>query len=140
MATRRSKTKHPNLKKQYTSRVRQEYIDQDYIDKLSEEQKDYLNKFNGEYYGAAMDFVNLENNLHNTKELKEDCTDRNNHQNNDVYGVAKAQNRINDIKMMTIQKESVNIDFGQNDDKGSDPNIENYLIDYIDSKKISDDT
>lgn len=132
----RGSVKNPGLKKQYNSRVRQEYMDQDYIRDLTEEEKTFLNQFNEEYYGAKLDFQNLENNLHNNEELKKDCTDRNNARNRCAYGIAKAGNRINDMNMFTVEKESVNVDLGPDDEIHSDPNIEDALIDYLDSKRL----
>ena len=131
---RRSEIKHPGLKKHYNSRIRQEYIDQDYIQDLNDEEKNFLSKFNEEYYGANLDFEKLENNLHNTEELKKLCTDRNNAQNRCIYGIAKAGNKISDINMHTIEDEAINIDLKLNDEIHSDPNLEDILIEYIDSK------
>lgn len=109
-------------------------MDQDYVKDLSDTEKDFLSKFNEEYYGARLNFDDLSQNLHNTEELKKDCTDRNNAQNRCVYGIAKAGNKINDMNMFTVEKESVNIDLGPDDEIHSDPNLEDALIDYIDSK------
>ncbi len=132
---KRDQVKHPGLKKGYNSRVRQEYMDQDYVKDLTEEQKSWLSDFNSEYYGADLDFKNLKNNLHNTKKLKKDCTDRNNAQNRCAYGIAKAGNRINDVNTFTEIQDAINIDLGPDDEIHSDPDIENALIEFIDSKK-----
>lgn len=97
--TPRSKVKHPGLKKRYNSKLKQEYLDQDYISKLSEDEKQFLSDFNEEYYGANLDFKNLENNrFHKTKEEKKTCTDRNNARNRCIYGIAKATNRVLDVE------------------------------------------
>lgn len=97
--TPRNKVKHPGLKKQYNSKLKQEYLDQDYISQLSEEEKQFLSDFNEEYYGANLDFKNLENNrFHKTKEEKKACTDRNNARNRCIYGIAKATNRVLDVE------------------------------------------
>lgn len=86
----RSNVKHPYFVKHLNSRIKQEYLDIDYIDKLSEEEKDFYNKFLGEYYAADLDFQDLEKNMHNNKELKKDCTDRNNARNRCAYGISKS--------------------------------------------------
>ncbi len=128
---RRSQVKNPYLKKQYNSRVRQEYLDADYTDNLSPELREYYNKFIGEFYGADLNFEDLSQNLHNTEELKKDCTDRNNAQNRCQYGIAKAGNKID------WEKEPLNVDYAAEPENEvhSDPNIEDALINYIDSKK-----
>lgn len=61
----------------------------DYVDKLSPKDQEWLDKFAGEYYGASLDFKQRRRNLHNTKRLVKDCTDRNNRQNNDLLGITK---------------------------------------------------
>lgn len=81
----------------FLPRVRREFLDQDYLKSLSPQELAWLNKFMGEYYGANLDFKNLKNNLHKTKKLKKDCTDRNNKQNNDLYGVTKTNGLLKTI-------------------------------------------
>lgn len=133
---KRGKVKYPGLKKAYKSRTKHEYLDQDYINDLTPELKEYLSKFNDEFYGANLDFKNLENNLHNTPELKKDCTDRNNANNRCVYSVAKARNKIIDnTHSFTEINEAVNIHINNLEEKITDNNIEDILIEYIDSKK-----
>lgn len=95
--TPRNKVKHPGLKKQYNSKIKQEYIDFDYTRNLTEEEKQWLSDFSEEYYGANLDFKNLDNNrFHKTKVDKKACTDRNNARNRCIYGIAKATNRVLD--------------------------------------------
>ena len=77
--TRRDNSKHPNLDIELNTKRRRYYIDNvEYIDgvrddneeiiirPLTESEKDFLNKFNGEYYNAEFD-SNDENNLHKSK-------------------------------------------------------------------------
>ena len=116
------------MKKQYNSKIKHEYLDQDYIEELSEQEKDWLNKFNEEYYGASLDYKQLDNNFHNNERLKKDCTDRNNARNRCVYGLAKATGRIIDPSMTGLGKVDETVE------NQSDANIENYVIDYLDSK------
>lgn len=128
---KRNEVKHPNLVKEYNPRARQEYSDYDYIKDLPEDAKEYLNKFTGEFYGADLDFNNLENNLHNTEELKKDCTDRNNAQNRCQYTIAKASNRVHDPSIVvfgTEKSEHTNTVEDYED-------YEDYLIALIDLKK-----
>jgi hypothetical protein len=97
----RGQVKNPGLSPHYNSKIRQEYIDYDYIHLLTDEQKSMLNQFTEEYYGASLDYENLENNFHNTQDLKKDCTDRNNARNRCIYGIYKATNRLLPITTYT---------------------------------------
>jgi hypothetical protein len=87
---KRQRTKYPALKPELNLRTRYELIDYDYISLLSEEDKKWLNDFTEEYVNASLDSKNLENNLHNTDELKKDCYSRNNARNRDILTRAKA--------------------------------------------------
>ena len=71
---RRSEVKFPYFVKHYNAKNKQEYLDVDYVDKLSIEEKKFLNKFLGEFYAADLDFKDLKKNIHNTKDLKKDNT------------------------------------------------------------------
>jgi hypothetical protein len=63
----------------------------EYLHKLDDEEKLWLAKFMNEYNNARMDFKNLDNNLHNTQELKKACTDRINARNRCIYSIEKAK-------------------------------------------------
>lgn len=117
---RRSQIKYPGLVNKYNSKIKQEYLDQDYIKKLSPEEKQFLSDFNEEYYGANLDFEDLENNrFHKTEKEKKDCTDRNNARNRCVYGISKTASKLDEIDKAPVQ------------DTGD---IEDLLIEYIDIK------
>jgi hypothetical protein len=80
---KRNNSKYPALDPSLNLKSRQHLIsDCDYLHKLDEETKAYLNKFNEEYVNASFDH---DDPLHNTPELKKDCTDRNNARNRDLY-------------------------------------------------------
>lgn len=49
---RRNNTQYPALKPSLNLKTRQKLLDYDYIDKLSEEEKDWLNRFTEEYTNA----------------------------------------------------------------------------------------
>jgi hypothetical protein len=87
---KRARTKYPALKPELNLKSRYELIDYDYVEKLSEEDKAWLNKFTEEYVNASLDSENLENNFHCTDELKKDCYRRNNARNRDILTRAKA--------------------------------------------------
>lgn len=92
--TKRSGIKYPALDPLYNTKVRRENIDYDYIKKLNEEEKAWLNKFTEEYNNAS--FKNDGTDLHNTQEMKRDCYRRNNYRNRCLYGVSKANGRVVD--------------------------------------------
>lgn len=118
---RRSKVKHLGLNNKYHSKIKQEYMDSDYVSKLSEEEKQFLNDFNEEYYNANLDYKNLENNRFNkTKKDKKDCTDRNNARNRCVYGISKVSGKLDEEAAAK---------------QGGSENVEDALINFLDSKK-----
>lgn len=81
-------------------------MDYDYLNKLSEEEKKWLNAFTEEYINASLDSKNLENNLHNTEELKKDCYRRNNARNRDILTRAKASGSFISIDEMRLNKKA----------------------------------
>lgn len=106
--TRRDHIKYKNLDKSVNLKTRQDLIDYDYLDKLSPKELEWLDKFTGEYAGAALDTENPRRNLHKTKRLRKDCYDRNNARNRDVLTRSNAMKRtktLDDIKKNTVSKE-----------------------------------
>lgn len=130
--TRRKNVKHPSFHPEFNHKVKNEYLDQDYINGLSEEEKDFLDKFNQEYYGATLDYQNLENNLHNTPELKKRCTDRNNAQNRCTYGLGRAKKLISNT---LFYPEDIEKCIDNQESELESENIEDLMIEYLDSKK-----
>lgn len=74
-------------------RKRKEYLDYDYIENLSEENKQYLKKFSREYYGGNFDEVTL-----HSEEQKNELWNDNNRLNADIYGTAKSLNKLISIE------------------------------------------
>lgn len=93
--TKRSKEQYPALKPELNLKSRFELIQVDYIHKLNDKEKAWLNKFNEEYVNDNVDRKNLKNNLHNTPALKKDCDDRNNARNRDILSRGKASGTMN---------------------------------------------
>ena len=60
-----------------------DFIDFDYLNKLSDDELDYLNKFSTEYYSA--NFNNDESDLHQTVIKRRKSYNANNARNRDVY-------------------------------------------------------
>lgn len=83
---RRSKQKYPALNPRFNLKTRTDLIDYDYLDKLSDKEKEWLNKFSEEYINASFD----KKSLHKTKALRKDCYDRNNSRNRDILTRSKA--------------------------------------------------
>lgn len=125
---RRSQQKYPALDPQYNLKTRADLIDQDYVDKLSESDKDWLNRFNEEYVNA--NFKHSGKKLHKSDTLKRDCYNRNNHRNRDILTRAKASGSaiyLEDLKgtekdlFQESQDESHNLDnTSNNSDNSSD--------------------
>lgn len=91
---KRYKAKYPGLTKRFNSRTKHEYIDFDYVDKLTEDEKEWLNNFNEEYLGG--NFQHSGKQLHKTKAAKRDCYNRNNARNRCAYSIAKARGKVTD--------------------------------------------
>lgn len=104
--SKRAKAKYPALKPELNLKTRYELIDYDYIGKLNEEEKKWLNQFTEEYVNASLDSENVENNFHNTQELKRDCYRRNNARNRDILTRAKASgNHVSTDELLLNKKE-----------------------------------
>lgn len=122
---RRSKIKYPALERRMNTRIRQEYTDLDYVDKLDDTEKkhelpdgtkvtekEWMNYFMKEWNNGSIAKDSIKdktgeaakkNKFHRTPQEAKQCTDRNNSRNNDVYGVAKARNRINDTDIVDFE-------------------------------------
>lgn len=95
----RSRAKNPALNPQYNPRKNREYVDYDYTEQLSDEEKAWLNDFTEEYYNAAVkgkDKITGENivhtnRFHNTDRLKKSVTDAKNARERCEYSRAFAQ-------------------------------------------------
>lgn len=108
--TRRSSKKYPALIPEMNLKTRQELIDYDYIDKLSESEKAWLNKFTEEYVGANLDRENFKNNLNNTKEMKQGIDKMNNLRKFDIYTNLKVINMLDsldDYKSQVLSEEQM---------------------------------
>lgn len=65
---------------------------------MSLKDKQWLNDFTEEYANDVLDRKDLSNNLHNTKELKKDCDDRNNSRNRCILTQQKSMGKLNYIE------------------------------------------
>lgn len=73
-------------------RIRNDFADFDYIDKLDEKARNFLIAFHKEYYGT--DFKHKHKKLHKSDKSRKSCYNRNNQMNRDIYAILKCRNRL----------------------------------------------
>lgn len=95
-STRRDKYKYRNVEPSVNLKSRQDDIQdvQSYFNTLSDADKEWMNKFMGEYNNASGVADDDTSAIHNTQELRKACRDRNNQRNSDVYTREKARNNL----------------------------------------------
>jgi len=123
--SKRAKTKYPALKPELNLKTRYDLIDYDYVNKLDENEKQWLNKFTEEYVNASLDTENIDNNFHNTQDLKRDCYRRNNARNRDILTRAKASGSYVSTDELLLNKKQAKLNSGKSlfeklDSSGSD--------------------
>lgn len=131
--TKRSKEKYPYLEKRLNSRVRQEYLDFDYINQLSDEEKEFLNKFAGEYYGGSFkkDGTDI---TATDKEGYRESYGRNNARNRCLYG--QIRNKVSRTKLLNYEKVRNMVEEECVRETSSD-SVEDAFIEYLDSKNVN---
>jgi hypothetical protein len=156
--TKRSKEKFPSLKRNLNSKVRQEYVDYDYVDgfnnystgeqvmrPLTDEEKQFLEDFNNEYYNASVGKQADEGkNNRFVKGYDEDglsevkkSQDANNARQRDLYG--KVRNKVGATKLLNYEDSTAIID-DHFKKRLSASEYEDALIDYLDSTEEFEDT
>jgi len=118
--SRRSRAKNPALEPKFTLKSRLELLDYDYLDKLSEKDLAWLNKFTDEELGASFSDNNKEN-LNKTDEEKRIIYTRNNKRNNDVMTHKKTRKMLDYVSDKELERIEVD--------------VEDTLISIIDLKK-----
>lgn len=109
---------------------------QEYVHTLSEEDKLWMARFMREYNNASLDFENLENNLHNTPELKKACTDRNNERNRCIYTRENAKGLVD---LVPTDSELENLIYGDTtSDAASFEGQEDELDSWVDQTRADD--
>lgn len=119
--TRRNKAKYPALEPKFNLKSRADLIDYDYIDKLSDKEKEFLNSFTEEFIGANLKHKGKK--LHRSAKMKKDCYDRNNARNRDVLTKAAITGKkvyiedafSNEEEMNNKLSETLNLNNGSND-------------------------
>lgn len=102
--TRRSKEKYPALVPHLNLKTRFENIDYDYVDKLTDAEKDWLNRFTEEYVNASFKHKNR---VHKKKKDELDSYKRNNDRNKDVLTRAKASGKIYGLEVIRFAGEQL---------------------------------
>jgi hypothetical protein len=125
---KRDGRKYPGFDKGVNSRTRWEYLDQDYIDKLSPKDKKYLSDFMCEWMSG--NFQHDGKKMHKTGQEKRDCYNRNNARNRDVYAIKKATGYLAPIEDHAQALESSHISKDSNEDA---------IIELIDSTLLPEE-
>lgn len=124
----KKKTKRPpdaSLKPNYNSKIRQEFLDYDYLNKLDKEIYDWLAAVTHEDNCANFNHP-LPKVIKKTKKNTSEIYDKNNARNRDSFGATKAQNRL-------LYLEGGSPEFLDDYDI-SERNPEDALIEMIDNK------
>lgn len=144
---KRDKEKHPSLKPQFNTRIRQEYTDQEYADDLDDTKKvhklpsgqmvtakEWLSIFMNEWNNASVPKQEdaHKGKLHRSKKRIKECTDRNNARNSDVYGIAKARNLAHHIEPYALNKKIDETVYSATN------NVEDAIIDMMDKERLDD--
>lgn len=122
--TKRSNKRYPALDPAVNLKTRIDLIDYDYIDKLSDKEKEFLNKFTEEYTIAS--FKKGKKKIHTKKEHEKDAYDRNNSRNRCIYTKSKAYGNLSYLEDL---KEMMKDDFFE---------MEEDLIEKIDGDLIKE--
>lgn len=102
---KRNSTKYPALKPELNLKTRYDLIDYDYLDQLSEKEKDWLNRFTEEYTNANFDHKGRK--IQKNKEQMKDSYDRNNSRNRDILTRVKASGKLKDTD--TIKEKDISV-------------------------------
>lgn len=97
----RKNAKYPALDKTYNLRIRKDLFDQDYIEKLNEKEKDFLNRFNAEWINS--DLRHKGKKFHKTKKERSLIYGMNNARNRDSYALTNSVGLLKDASYMPEQ-------------------------------------
>jgi hypothetical protein len=101
MATKKY-SKYPALCKYTLRKNVRDYVDFDYLDKLSEAEKRWLHQFVEEYYCGKVK-KNNKKTIHNTDKMRKECYNRNNAINRDLYSIcSQSKHFLGDAKYVRI--------------------------------------
>jgi len=97
-SSKRKKKKYPGLEKSLSLKRYSDWIDYDYIDQLSDEEKKWLSDFTIEALGGDFRPRGKDNAIHNTPELKKECYGMANRTDRDLYNVLQRTNNLYSMK------------------------------------------
>jgi hypothetical protein len=119
---RREKTKFAALDPKFNLKTRRDLNDYDYLDKLNDDEKKWLNQFQEEFVNAS--FKKGKRKLHRTKAMRKTVYDSNNARNRDILTKHKAAGGL-------LYLNEMNQDIYQEYDNFND-NTEDAIIDQLD--------
>jgi len=90
--SKRTRTKYPGLHKNLSLPIRADLIDQDYIDKLTDKEKQWLNNFNEEWVNCNIRKDKAR--FHKSKKDRKIINDMNNARNRDVFSRHQARGTL----------------------------------------------
>lgn len=122
-----NKKEYFGLKKKYQPRSKRKFIDYDYIDKLTEKEKEWLSKFTDEYYSSNV-HLNDKKALHKSDKLRKDCYNRDNQIRRDVY----AKEDFKQLVKKYFYSDELEALLGR---EGIEPSPEDKIIEKIDNEK-----
>lgn len=99
------KVKYRGLSQHGNLKIRKELLDQDYIDKLSEKEKQWLSNFMLEYVQA--DFKHPGKRLHKTKKHVKSVYDANNARNRDALAITKSNGMLKGLTNQDAGREDM---------------------------------
>lgn len=137
---KRSKLQYPSLNPRVNSRVRQEYMDYDYVDQLDDEAKQFLEDFNKEHYQANVGRQKDEgkdNRFTKGKAAVKEAQDNNNKRNSDLYG--QIRNKVGRTKLLNYD-DVLNIVEDELSREVNPEYIEDAMIEFLDNTKNLENT
>lgn len=119
---RRTKEKYPALKQNLNLKTRYELVDYDYVDQLSDKEKDWLNRFTEEYTHAKYDhegkiidktkspsvYDEKGKIVEKSKTAKNQSYDRNNARNRCILTLAKAMGKAHGLEILKFAEGTLN--------------------------------
>lgn len=131
---KREKAKYPGLEKQLFSRIKQEYHDYDYIDKLSDAEKQWLSDFTGEWLGANLNDSGKK--MHKSNKRRKQVFDMNNSRNRDIISHARAGGLLDDVSVLDAEEivDPSGYEDAFLDQLDSDPELLDAFIDVLKDK------
>lgn len=105
--TRRSAAKYPALNPRFYSRLKREFYDIDYIEKLSEQEKEWLNAFLEVELNAS--FTNSEKKVvRNTKANRKRVYRNNYTRMTDIHGIMKSRGALDELDGKVDENQTTN--------------------------------